>query len=197
MENRPRLTELRSQERQPRLGIFQALALSTAPFLDYKESNFLSPPPSSSGSSSKLLSHLRGVHRPTCVVSPASPAPHVPRREEERTCLNVGGGERRKSELGEPNFSAARQLESRGARERSGPKPAAPEPPTPPPSARRCGDSAGGGGGGREAGRGRQTLPTRLGARNGRGSRRPERRATRAPGAGGSCLTPVAPHSAK
>lgn len=142
-----------------------------------------------------LLSHPRWVHGPTCQVSPECPAPHVPQREEERTCLNEGGGERSKSELGEPNFSAAPELESRGGRVRSGPKPAAPEPPTPPPSARRCGDSAGGGGGGREAGRGRQTLPTRLGARNGRGSRRPERRATRAAGAGGSAprLTPFAP----
>lgn len=187
-----------SQRRHPRLGIFQARSLSTASFLDYKKSNFVSPPLSlaSFSSDSSKLFHLRWVHRPTCQVSPEGPAPRVLRREEERTCLNEGGGERSKSELGEPNFSAARELESRGARERSGPKPAAPEPPTPPPSARRCGDSAGGGGGGREAGRGRQTLPTRLRARNGRGSRRPERTATRAAGAGDSAprLTPVSPN---
>lgn len=136
-----------------------------------------------------------GCTDPPAKSALGAPAPRVLRREEERTCLIGGGGERSKSELGEPNFSAARGLESRGARESSGPKPAVPDPPTPPPSARRCGDSAGGGGGGREAGRGRQTLPTRLGARNGRGSRRPERKATRAAGAGGSAprLTPAVP----
>lgn len=172
MRKRPRLTELGWQKRQARPGIFQALALSTAPFLDYKKSNFLSPP----SAPPPLLGVAVLNASPTlggCTDPPARSALRAPpigaRREEGKNLPKRRGWGKKQVRAREPNFSAAE------TREHNGPKPAAPEPPTPPPSVRRCRDSAGGGGGGPEAGRGRQTLPTRFGAQNSRGSRRPER----------------------
>lgn len=166
-------------------------------------SNFLSPPLilawARRGGSKVLPPNSRSVV-PTHL--PALPRPAPPhtcgrgRRKEPASTWGGGGDEGK--QVGAWESQTSRQPRSRsGGSGAAAESPASREPPTPP-LGEEGAETPLGAEEEEEAGRlrgGRQTLPTRLGARSGRGSRRPARRARRAPGAGGSAprLTPVPP----
>lgn len=121
MGKRPRLTELGSQKRQAKLGIFQALALRTAPFLDYKKSNFLSPPsappPLLGVAVLNASPTFSGLTDPPARSALRAPPIRARREEEKNLPKRRGWGKKQVRARG------AKLLSSSGTREHSGPKP--------------------------------------------------------------------------